>query len=79
MNQVTEWRSASNLAFFPSEFKGDKAKKDYDFTLLRKITNSETEVSEITVDFGDYLEEESFFIENDDMRIKLYAEWNGRW
>lgn len=79
MNEITEWRSYSSSTFITTDFQGDKAKKDYDLTLIRKTDNVESEVSKMTIDFGDYLNQDAFFLENDDMRIKLYVEWNGRW
>ncbi len=79
MNELTQWRNYGDYSFSTAGFEGDKAKKDYTLTLIRKTGNTETEVSEMTIDFGDYLDQDAFFVENNDMRIKLYVAWDARW
>lgn len=78
LNDLTSWYSWSTR-FISVDWQGDKASKDYEFTLIRSTNGSETDESVMTVDFGEYLGEDEFFVENDDMRVKFYVNWDTRW
>lgn len=78
MNDITSWYPWSTR-FITVDWQGDKASKEYEFTLIRSTNGSETDESVMKVDFGDYLGEDEFFVDNDDMRVKFYVNWDTRW
>lgn len=78
INNLTSWYGWGTR-FMSTNWQGDKASKDYEFTLIRNTNGTESEQSVMTVDFGDYLGQDEFFVENDDLRIKFYVNWDTRW
>lgn len=81
MNDVTDIRhdNGTTIYFGPIAIEGNKARQDYTFDLVEKDGSSEKDLSEMTVDFGEYVGEDEFVISNDDMRVKFAVEWETRW
>ncbi|MGB0422938.1 MAG: hypothetical protein ACPGED_01390 [Flavobacteriales bacterium] len=81
MNDVTNIRGnwGTTIPFSQIAIEGDKARQDYTFTLVEKEGSQETDLSELTVDFGKNVGEDEFVASNDDMRLRFTVEWETRW